>query len=190
MSKYTNGTKINAMAAAVRGGISPIDNIGFKNTYRVECLDKEGNLKWEEIIYNTVTNVGLDSVLTEYFKGAAYTAAFYVGLINGTTPSVLAADTMASHAGWTENTAYSEGTRESLVLGSVASQSVNNSASKASYSITSDAQTIGGIFITDTSTKGGATGLLYGGGAFTGGDKSVDNGDTLNVTITLTASSV
>ena len=93
---------------------------------------------------------------------------------------------MSSHAGWTEVTDYSESTREALVLGTVASQSVDNSASKASYSINATA-TVGGAFITTVSTKVAPPALLYGVGAFSGGDKSVDNGDTLNVTVTCTA---
>jgi len=94
---------------------------------------------------------------------------------------------MASHAGWAEVVAYDEATREVLTLGSVATQSVDNSASKASYAINADTTTVGGAFITTNSTKSGSTGTLYGVGAFTGGDKAVDDGDTLNVTVTLTA---
>lgn len=138
---------------------------------------------WE---HNIVVNVGLDDILDKYFKGSAYTAAFYVLLTDG-TPTIAAGDTMASHAGWVEVTAYSEATREALVLGSVASQSVDNSASKASFSINSDTTVIGGGAVATASDKGGSTGILYGAAAFTAGDKSLDNGDTLNVTITLTA---
>ena len=37
----------------------------------------------------------------------SYTAAFYLGLVDGaTTPTFAAADSAASHAGWTENTGY------------------------------------------------------------------------------------
>ena len=100
-----------------------------------------------------------------------------------------AADTMASHAGWTEVTAYSEAVRQTLTLGAVASQSVDNSASKAAFSINADATTIGGAFITTDNTKGGTTGTLAGAAAFTGGNKAADNGDTLNVTVTLTQAS-
>lgn len=159
--------------------------ITFENHYIVECIGPDGKLKWTDEFDNLVTNEGLNDNLDKYLKGSTYTAAFYVGLTDG-TPTVNAADTMSSHAGWTEVTDYSESTREALVLGTVASQSVDNSASKASYSINATA-TVGGAFITTVSTKGGTTGTLYGVGAFSGGDKSVDNGDTLNVTVTCTA---
>ena len=158
--------------------------ITFENHYIVECIGPDGKLKWTNEFDNLVTNEGLNDNLDKYLKGSTYTAAFYVGLTDG-TPTVNAADTMSSHAGWTEVTDYSESTREALVLGTVASQSVDNSASKASYSINATA-TVGGAFITTVSTKGGTTGVLYGVGAFSG-DKSVDNGDTLNVTVTCTA---
>ena len=105
------------------------------------------------------------------------------------TPTIAAGDTMASHVGWAEVVAYSEGTRPALTLGTVASQSVDNSASKASFSINANSTTIGGAAVTTNGTKSGTTGTLYGAAAFTGGDKSTDSGDSLNVTITLTAAS-
>ncbi len=156
-------------------------------TYHFEALDPDGNLKWEVTVPNIVVDEGLDDLLDKYLKGSTYTAAFFVGLTGG-TPTVAAGDTMASHVGWTEVTAYSEATREVLTLGTVSAQSVDNSASKASFSINSDSTTVGGGFVTTNNTKGGSTGTLYGAAAFTAADKSLDNGDTLNVTVTLTAS--
>lgn len=153
--------------------------------YVVEAFDPEGKRKWVEEFDNLVVNAGLDDSLDKHLKGAAYTAAWYVSLTDG-TPTVAAGDTMASHVGWVEVTAYSEAVRQTLTLGTVSGQSVDNSASKAVFSINATT-TVGGAFITDTNTKGGATGILYGAGAFTGGDKSLGNGDTLNVTATLTA---
>lgn len=153
--------------------------------YTVQCVGSDGNVKWEDKAYNTVVNVGLNDVLDKYWKGSSYTAAHYVGLTDG-TPTPAAGDIMSSHAGWTEVTDYSEATRELLVLGSVSSQSVDNSASKASFSINGTA-TVGGAFITTNSTKGGTTGTLVSVAAFSEGDKSVTSGDTLNVTCTITA---
>ena len=143
-------------------------------------------IKWYEDFTNLVVNEGLDDNLDKYFKGSAYTAAFYVGLTDG-TPTVAAGDTMASHAGWVEVEDYDEAARQTLTLGTVASQSVDNSASKATFTINANSTTIGGAFVTTSSTKGGTTGTLYGAGAFSAGDKTLDDDDTLDVTVTLTA---
>lgn len=153
--------------------------------YEVVCYDRDGNVRWREVCWNLVVNVGLNDLLDKRFKASSYTAADYVGLTDG-APTIAAGDTMASHAGWAEVTAYSEGTRPALTLGSVASQSVDNSASKASFSISGSA-TVGGAFIVTNSTKGGTSGILYGVAAFSEGDRAVQNGDTVEVTATLTA---
>ena len=155
----------------------------------VECYSKKtGELKWKEIIENIVVNEGLDDVLDKYYKGSAYTATHYCGLTDG-TPTFAAADTMASHAGWSEVTAYDETARQTVTWGTVSSQSVDNSASKAVFTIDTDSTTIGGAFITTDNTKGGTSGTLLGGGAFTGGDKTLSDDDVLNVTVTASASS-
>ena len=187
MSKIAIGAGMATQGEAIKGSGNTVA-IAFTNTYLFEAFDSDGNPKWREEVKNTVVNVGLDDVLNKYFKGSAYTASHFVGLTDG-TPTPAAADTMASHAGWTEVTAYTEGTREALVAGTVSSQSVDNSASKASFSINADTTTVGGAFIADNGTKGGSTGILYSVAAFTAADKSLDSGDTLNVTVTLTTAS-
>jgi len=172
-------------SAGLDAGATGRHGITFKNVYKFEAYDADGNLKWTEEAENTVVNVGLNDVLTNYLKGSSYTASFFVGLKdNG---SIAAADTMSSHAGWTEDTTYSNSTRPALTLGSVASQSVDNSASKAVFNI-NGSTTIYGAFITTSSTKGGTTGVLFGAADF-GASRALLSGDTLNVTCTLTASS-
>lgn len=159
--------------------------IALENTYEVECFDSEGNLKWSDVIHNLVTTAGLNDILDKYLKGSTYTAAWYVGLTSG-TPTAAAGDTMSSHAGWTEIADYSESVRQTLTLGSVSGGSVSNTASKAVFTINGTA-TVGGAFVVSNSTKSGSTGTLYGVGAFTGGNKGVSSGDSLSLTITLTA---
>lgn len=61
---------------------------------------------------------------------------------------------------------------------------------KAVFTISSNSTTIGGAFVTTNNTKGGSTGTLYGGGAFSAGDKTIDDNDTLTVTVTLTATAM
>lgn len=155
------------------------------HSWVVECYGPAGTLKWRDVIVdNLIVDTGLNEILEQVWKGSAYTASHFVGLTD-TNPTVDATDTMASHIGWIEITDYSETVRETLTLGTVAAQSVDNSLSQASFSITG-APTIGGLFLTTNNTKAGSTGILMGAGAFTGGDKTLAAGDTLNVTATLT----
>lgn len=156
-----------------------------ENYWQVECHDRDGRLKWRDTFANLVVNAGLDDVLDKYFRGSSYTAAHYVIMMDG-TPTVASGDTMASHAGWVEVTAYDESTRPAFTPGSVSSQAVSNTASKAAITISSNGTTIGGCGLVTNSTKGGTSGILYGGGAFTSGDKTLDDGDVLSVTVTAT----
>lgn len=181
-------TTAERFGAAVDRAAALSNSLSTTHHWQMECVDKQGNVKWVETWDNLVTNVGLDEILDKFWKGSSYTAAHYVGLTDG-TPTEAAADTMSSHSGWTEVTAYDESNRQTLTLGSVSSQSVDNSASKASFTISTNSTTVGGAFIVTDNTKGGTSGVLIAVGDFTGGDKSADDGDTLNVTVTLTASS-
>ena len=163
-----------------------IDSSLIRSTrYDIEARNRDGKLMWSESIHNLVTTVGLNDSLDKHFKGSAYTAAWYVGLTDG-TPSFAAGDTAASHAGWDEVTAYDEANRQALTLGSVAAGSVDNTASKAVFTIDTNGTVIGGAFLISNNTKGGSTGVLYGGAAFTA-DRTLNDGDTLTVTVTLTA---
>lgn len=171
-----------AEAAVLRNAemMEPAKAGGF---YVVECIGPDGKLKWRDTIKNLVTDAGANDNLDKYLAGSGYTAAWYLGLVNS-SPSFNAADTMASHAGWTENTNYSNSTRVAPSFGSASSRS--KAASAAAFNINSNAQTIAGCFLTTVSTKGGTTGILYSCGSFSGGNKTVDNGDVLNVTYTAT----
>ena len=86
-------------------------------TAEVMCYDKYGNVKWDDVIENLVTTQGKNHIIDTYFNGSSYTGAWYVGLIdNAGSPTVLAADTYASHT-YAELTAYSQATRPALTLG-------------------------------------------------------------------------
>jgi hypothetical protein len=135
-------------------------------------------------VWNLITKAGADKVLDATFKTGLTTPAWYVGLING-TPSYSTNDTMGSHSGWTEDTNYSESVRQTWTPGSVSNQSVDNSASKAVFSINATT-TIKGAFLVDNSTKGGSTGTLYSEASFATA-QSMSNGQTLSVTVTLSA---
>ncbi len=158
----------------------------LSTAYHVECIKPDGTIRWADDFHNLVTTVGLNDSLDKHFKASSYTAAWYVGLASA-SPTFALGDTMGTHAGWTEVTTYSESVRQTLTLGSVAAGSVSNTASKAVFTI-SGTVTIGGAFLATSSTKSETASTLYGGGAFTTGDRAALSGDQINVTVTLTAS--
>jgi len=177
-----------ASSSLIAGG-SAADSASAKGVYKIQCHDKDGNLKWEDEAPNLVVNEGLQDMNAKYFTGTTYTAAWYLGLYgSGATNSPAAGNTMASHGTWTEVTAYSQATRPACTFGTptTANPSVaTNSASPASFSI-NGTTTVGGAFLTSNNTKGGTTGTLYSAADFSApGDRSVVSGDTLSVTYTL-----
>jgi hypothetical protein len=177
-----------ASSSLIAGGFAA-DSASAKGVYKIQCHDAQGNLKWEDEAPNLVVNEGLQDMNAKYFTGTTYTAAWYLGLYgSGATNSPAAGDTMSSHAGWTEVTAYSQATRPACTFGTptTANPSVaTNSASPASFSI-NGTTTVGGAFLTSNNTKSGTTGTLYSAADFSApGDRSVVSGDTLSVTYTL-----
>jgi hypothetical protein len=176
------------------GGL--VDNrVGAGGVYTVDCYDAQGNLKWSEEMHNLVVNVGLKDMNDKYFTGSAYTAAWYLGLVTGPGASntYAAGDTMASHAGWTEDSGYSQATRPAATLGAATTADpsvITNALSVAVFSINATT-TIAGAFLTSDDTKGGTTGVLFSVANFQApGDRAVVSGDTLNVTYTFSLDAV
>ena len=177
-----------ASSSLIAGG-SAAESASAKGVYKIQCHDKDGNLKWEDAAPNLVVNGGLQDMNAKYFTGSAYTAAWYIGIYGAAASNNPAAsDTMSSHIGWTEVTNYSQATRPACTFGTptTANPSVaTNSASPATFSINATT-TVGGAFLTSNNTKGGTTGTLYSAADFSApGDRSVVSGDTLSVTYTL-----
>jgi len=158
--------------------------------FHVLCYDKDGNLKWEEKNDNLVVNVGLQYMAGVALTSTAQITTWYIGLWGaGASNAPAAGDTMASHAGWTEFTGYSNATRVSptFTAATNANPSVVTNATAAAFNINASG-TVGGAFLTSGSGKGGTTGTLFSGSDFTGGDRSVVNLDTLNVIYTFSLS--
>lgn len=173
-------------SATVQRGAEVKEEMFLTGYFTFECYDKDGRLKWKETMKNQVTTVGANFMLDTTFTGSGYTAAWYMGLVtgpgSGTTYS--AGDTMASHAGWAEDTTYSNATRPAVTFASASSASISTSAASV-FNINGTA-TIAGGFVVNNDTKGGSSGTLYSAKDFTGGDRNVVNGDTLNVSYTTT----
>jgi len=189
MSSIEKAKAADIVGGALTKALSAGETAAAKGVYHMQCFDKDGNLKWEAECPNLVVNVGLQDMNNKYFLGSAYTAAWYIGLYGaGASNTPAAGDTMSSHAGWTEVVPYSQATRPACTFATptTANPSVaTNSASPAVYSINATS-TVGGAFLTSSSTKSGTAGTLYSASDFTSpGDRSVVSGDTLNVTYTL-----
>ena len=186
MMKEIFKAAMSAVAGLIAGG-SHAEQLEVYATYDVECFSPDGQLKWRDTFRNTVMTVGKNEVLDKTFKASGYTASWFVGLVDSASYSAIAAaDTMASHAGWTETTQYDEANRQALTLGTPSAGSVNNSASKAVFTINAT-RTVKGCFVVNNNTKSGTTGVLFSAGLFSGGDRAVVATDVLNVTVTLNA---
>jgi hypothetical protein len=161
------------------------ETVGAGGVYTVTCVGADGVEKWSDTFHNLVVNQGLANMNGAYFAGSAQTTTWYLGLVTGpgSGTTFAAADTLASHAGWTESTAYA-GNRKTVTFGSATTANpsvITNSASPSSF-VMNATVVIAGAFLASVDT--GTAGILFSEGDFTGGDKSVDSGDTLNVTYT------
>ena len=159
--------------------------------YHVKCHDKDGNLKWAAESKNLVVSVGLQYMAGTSLDGAtARITTWYLGLITGpgSGTTIIAANTMSSHAGWTEYVNYSNANRVTAVFATATTATpsvVTNTASPAVFNINGAGGTVAGAFLTSANDKSGTTGTLFSAADFgSPGDRTVVNGDTLSVTYT------
>lgn len=187
--EYSSAKDQVTATLVTRPGLS--DTVGAGGVYTVTCVGADGVEKWSDTFHNLVVNQGLANMNGAYLAGTAQTTTWYLGLVEGpgSSTTFTATDTLASHGatgsgGWTENTDYS-GSRKAVTFGSATSANpsvISNSASPSAFTMTGTA-TIAGAFLASTTDN---SGILFSEGDFTGGDKSVASGDTLNVTYTFT----
>lgn len=160
-----------------------------KGRYVAQCFDKDGNLKWEDTIENTVVTVGKNLELDTLLAGSAYTVVGpFMGLISSVSWSeIVIGDTMVSHAGWTEagptNAPDYSGDRKTAVFNAAAG-GIKDLSADLSFTFTQGGTVKGAFIVTGTgavNTHDSTTGVLYSAGLFTGGDKVVADTDVLNV---------
>lgn len=181
---------IRSLGSRLRGRIAVVLGVAVHHRYHVIYDNPLTQEHWEDDIENLVPDVKLNEILSVIYGTTAKPGTMYVGLVTGpgSGNTYAAADTMSSHAGWTEATPYSDTTRRTASFAATAtSKSISNSSSPAVFNINATA-TVAGCFMADNSTKSGTTGTLAGVGSFSSGDKSVSSGGTLTVTVTATAS--
>ena len=148
-------------------------------------------LLWEDAINpNKIVFEGLEDMLDVYFNSKSQTvqAGWFVGATNA-SPVFADTDTMSSHPGWTEFTSVSEANRLAWGQGNQSNRQVTN-ATPVTYTCNADAQTMGGLFLVTNNVLGGATGILFNGGAFNGGNRGLNTGETIDITNTIAMSSL
>jgi len=134
---------------------------------------------------NGVTNVGKNSILGVGFNAIAQITAWYLGIIDNSGFSALAAaDTMASHAGWNEFVSYAEATRVAWPEDAASGQQITNSTS-ADFNINGSG-TLNGIFLVSDNVKSGTAGTLWATASFAS-TIPVLASDVLKITYTITA---
>jgi hypothetical protein len=179
-------SSVDNVSSALTARTGTSDGMRAGGVFHVQCLDKDGNLKWETSEHNLVVNEGLQNMNTEYFKGSTYSASFFLGLVTGpgSGTTFAAADTLASKA-WTEYTDYA-GSRKAVTFGTATTADpsvISNTASPASFTISGAGGTVAGAFLCTVAS--GTSGVLFSESDFQSpGDRVVVSGDTLNVTYT------
>lgn len=168
------------------------DRLGMASLWEWEIW-RDGKLidQWAE--RNICTDAGLDALLDIMFNADTQITSWYIAPFeNDYTP--VAGATYAS-PGYTESTAYTEANRPTWSGAAASSKSVTNSASKAVFSINATKTIYGAALVgggTDGNTKGNTAGggTLFNVSRFSSGSKEVESGDTMKVTVTITAQDV
>jgi hypothetical protein len=203
MIKETGGYGDSAIAT-LNTGATANELLGIEGFYRVECRDKDGNLKWEESFPNLVNEVGKELMFNTLLRTTSTytTVGPFLGLISGASPTFgTGTDTMTSHAGWTEFVNYTVGgsaVRGTATFGAATSTGstptnvTTCTAAAITYTITGAGGTVGGCFLVTGSgasaTQSNTGGVLYSAGAFAVA-KITTVGDTVAVTYSTTATS-
>ena len=189
--------KLNAndgVMAKIGCGVSMGDQLSAEGFYTVKCYEKEGGkLLWQDVIENVVCTAGKNLALDTILAGSAYTVTGpYMGLISSISyVSVpVAADTMASHATWTEAGSTNAPTFAARVAPAWSAASAGSKATSAAVSFTmTGAGTLKGAFLAfgtgAVTTLMSTAGTLLSAGLFSGGDQVVSTSNVVTVTYSL-----
>lgn len=170
------------------------DKLDIIGTFHAVCLAPDGSIKWEDDFHNLVVTTGKNQILDQSLAGSAWTATGpFMGLISSVSYSTIAAgDTQASHAGWTEagsTNAPTFSARATTNGGWSAASAGSKALSTALSFAMTGAGTLKGAFLVGGSgavvTLMNTSGTLISAGLFSGGDRAVLNGDTVNVSYSM-----
>jgi primosomal replication protein N len=155
------------------------------NEYLDRVLHRDSSVVWLHSGDNLVTDVGARWLINHSFVTPQASIPWYLILKSAGTGDN--ADTVASHASWTEITGYSQASRQLVSIAAITSgRSASNTASMAS--ITANASiTVAGFALISANTKGNTTaGVLFSVSDFASSWAGT-TGNILRVTVTVSA---
>lgn len=181
-------------ASVIRGG-GVAERADAHGQYEVVCIGPDGVEKWRDTIDNVVCTEGKNLALDTFLAGSGYTVVGpYMGLISSVSYSAVAATDVGTQIngtnGWKEaggSNAPTYTAPRKTAAWSAASSGSKALSSALSFAITSSGTVKGAFLLFGTgavTTIDDAHGKLWSAGLFSGGDKIVANGDTLNVSYT------
>ena len=148
---------------------------------------RQGSLLHRGIGSNIIPTDGLNHILATEVGGGAQVNPWYMALFEGNVTPGASLTAATFTATTTECTAYDESTRVAYVEGTPASGSVDNSASRAVFTMNATKTVYGGALLS-VSTKSSTSGVLLAAARFATSRSVVDD-DELSVRYSLTLTS-
>jgi hypothetical protein len=185
---------LDGASLAIAAPAAQADACNAEGVYRVKCYEYDGGpLLWEDVIENVVTTVGKNLALDTILAGSAYTVVGpYMGLISSVSYGAgpVAADTMASHAGWLEAGSTNAPTFTARIAPAWSAAAAGSKGTSTAVSFTmTGAGTLKGAFLVygtgAVTTLMSTAGTLLSAGTFSGGDQVVSSGNVVNVSYSL-----
>lgn len=161
-------------------------NVFLRGDWKIRAWHPFKGLVWTAPFKNLAVNEGLDHLLDVGLSGGSQDTTWFVGLLSS-SPSPAASWT-ATEIASNDFVAYDEANLQAFTDGGVSGQSLDNSASPATFTVNADSSVIGGAYLIGTNAKGTPAGPLYAAGAFDEGDQNADSGYVLEVICTFSAS--
>ena len=183
----------SAVGASVGASSGLTEQAEIHGRYTIQCFEYEGGpLLWEDTFDNVVCTGGKNLALDTILAGSGYTVVGpYMGLISSVSWSAVnAADTMSSHAGWTEAGNAHAPTFAARIAPAWSAASAGSKAASSSVSFTmTGSGTLEGAFIVfgtgAVTTIDNTSGTLLSAGAFSGGAQAVSSGNVVAVSYSL-----
>ena len=172
--------------AGAPGLFLPTQRINISGCWYYVAKDPDGQVLWTDFSHNIVVNEGLNHMLDVTLHNQTATTTWYIGYHNG-TETYAATDTLASNA-WDEWTNYTPGTRPEWTEGAASSQSITNGTA-VTITSSGDSQSVKGAFLAASATKSETASILFNVDQFSGGNKTLNTSETLDTTVTISASS-